>query len=190
MINNPLSFVCLVMLSAATLSAEAESAVDSNELKPPIAEVAVKTQSSAGAAVNQIKSLPAAINNKQPAADAAKTQDAIPPRKSNDTDVNQSCKAFVQEIMLKLPGGAVEITKDYSGKTWLVNGVYAKGIDQVKKEISDALRAEQYQLLHEIPLTADQSRVLVAWQKKDTKLIFLIWKKSEKETGFSWGKTQ
>ena len=190
MINKPLPFICFVMLSAATLSAEAESAVDSNTLKRPPAEVAVQTPSAAGAAANQTFSLPDAIDKKQPAADAAKTQDATPPQKSNESDVNQSSKAFVQEIMLKLPGGAVEITKDYSGKTWLVNGVYAKGIDLVKKEISDALRAEQYQLLHEIPLTADQSRVLVAWQKKDTKLIFLIWKKSEKETGFSWGKAQ
>ena len=190
MTKKTLSFVCLVMLSAATLSAEAESAVDSNALKPTLAEVAVKTPSSAGAAVNQTKSLPDAIDPKRPAADAAKTQDAVPPRKSDETDANQSCKAFVQEIMSKLPGGAVNITKDYSGKTWLVNGVYAKGIDLVKKEISDAMRADRYQLLHEIPLTADQSRVLVAWQKKDTKLIFLIWKKSEKETGFSWGRTQ
>ena len=190
MMNHPLPFVCFVLLSAATLCAEAGSAAKSNPPGRPAADAAVKPRPAAGAAANQAGSLTDAGVGKQPAADAAKERDASPQRKSKETGADQSRKALVQEIMSKLPKGAVAVTTDYSGQTWLVNGVYAKKIDQVKKEISDAMRAQQYQFMHEIPLTADQSRVLVAWNRKDIKLIFMIWKISEKETGFSWGKAQ
>ena len=107
------------------------------------------------------------------------------------TKAELESEVFALEILSKLPpGGTVIGPIDSSGRTWAMSGVYAKPIEQLKKELSDVMRAEQYELLHEIPLTTDQSKLLIAWKKKEIKLIFMLWKKSEGETGFSWGKAK
>ncbi|MBO4491959.1 MAG: hypothetical protein J5944_11435 [Lentisphaeria bacterium] len=107
------------------------------------------------------------------------------------TKAELESEAFALEILSKLPpGGTVIGPIDSSGRTWAMSGVYAKPIEQLKKELSDVMRAEQYELLHEIPLTDDQSKLLIAWKKKEIKLIFMLWKMSDGETGFSWGRSQ
>lgn len=107
------------------------------------------------------------------------------------TDAELKPGTFVHEILSKLPPDGIVIGPiDYSGKSWIMNGVYFKPIGQVKTELADAMRAEEYELMHEIPLTDDQSKILIAWKKKDVKLIFMLWIRSDRETGFSWGRSQ
>ena len=110
--------------------------------------------------------------------------------KEDKKAVEQALKDFSRELMSKMPKNATVTSTDYSGKTWIVSGVYPVPVAQLRKELSESLRAEKYELMHEISLTSDQSKLLIAWKKNDIKLIFMIWKKSDRETGFSWGKSK
>jgi len=113
------------------------------------------------------------------------------PEQRNNADAALESQAFVREILSKLPPDGIVLGPiDYSGKSWIMNGVYFKPIRQVKTELSDVMRAEQYELMHEIPMADDQSKILIAWKKKDVKLIFMLWIRSDRETGFSWGRSQ
>lgn len=125
-----------------------------------------------------------------PSTSSAAASEAAEQMAQKEKEIERETESFARELMAGMPKEAVIRSADYSGKTWVQNGLYPKPFDQVKKEIFACLRAEKYQLLHEIPLTAEQDKVLIAWQKNDVKLVLMLWKETDTTTGFSWGKTK
>ena len=125
-----------------------------------------------------------------PSTSSAAASEAAEQMAQKEKEIERETESFARELMAGMPKDAVIRSADYSGKTWVQNGLYPKPFDQVKKEIFACLRAEKYQLLHEIPLTAEQDKVLIAWQKNDVKLVLMLWKETDTTTGFSWGKTK
>lgn len=121
---------------------------------------------------------------------SAAASEAAAQQTRREKEIERETESFARELMAGMPKEAVIRSADYSGKTWIQNGLYPKPFEQVKKEIYACLRAEKYQLLHEIPLTAEQDKVLIAWRKNDVKLVLMLWKETETTTGFSWGKSK
>lgn len=95
-----------------------------------------------------------------------------------------------QQLSSFLPEGGKVTEKNSSGKTWAMNGVYPMPLPEVLKKFDERLLAGKYQLMHKIPMTPDQSRILAAWKKGNEKLIFMFWKISDEKTGFSWGRVK
>lgn len=95
-----------------------------------------------------------------------------------------------QQLSSFLPEGGKVTERNSSGKTWAMNGVYPMPLPEVLKKFDERLLAGKYQLMHKIPMTPDQSRILAAWKKGNEKLIFMFWKISDEKTGFSWGKVK
>ena len=95
-----------------------------------------------------------------------------------------------QQLSSFLPEGGKVTERNSSGKTWAMNGVYPMPLPEVLKKFDERLLAGKYQLMHKIPTTPDQSRILAAWKKGNEKLIFMFWKISDEKTGFSWGRVK
>ena len=95
-----------------------------------------------------------------------------------------------QQLSSFLPEGGKVTERNSSGKTWARNGVYPMPLPEVLKKFDERLLAGKYQLMHKIPMTPDQSRILAAWKKGNEKLIFMFWKISDEKTGFSWGRVK
>lgn len=95
-----------------------------------------------------------------------------------------------QQLSSFLPEGGKVTERNSSGKTWAMNGVYPMPLPEVLKKFDERLLAGKYQLMHKIPMTPDQSRILAAWKKGNEKLIFMFWKISDEKTGFSWGRVK
>ena len=95
-----------------------------------------------------------------------------------------------QQLSSFLPEGGKVTEKNSSGKTWAMNGVYPMPLPEVLKKFDERLLEGKYQLMHKIPMTPDQSRILAAWKKGNEKLIFMFWKISDEKTGFSWGRVK
>ena len=95
-----------------------------------------------------------------------------------------------QQLSSFLPEGGKVTERNSSGKTWAMNGVYPMPLPEVLKKFDERLLAGKYQLMHKIPMTPDQSRILAAWKKGNKKLIFMFWKISDEKTGFSWGRVK
>ena len=95
-----------------------------------------------------------------------------------------------QQLSSFFPEGGKVTERNSSGKTWAMNGVYPMPLPEVLKKFDERLLAGKYQLMHKIPMTPDQSRILAAWKKGNEKLIFMFWKISDEKTGFSWGRVK
>lgn len=95
-----------------------------------------------------------------------------------------------QQLSSFLPEGGKVTERNSSGKTWAMNGVYPMPLPEVLKKFDERLLAGKYQVMHKIPMTPDQSRILAAWKKGNEKLIFMFWKISDEKTGFSWGRVK
>ena len=109
-----------------------------------------------------------------PPSSSAAASEAAVRMAQRDKEIERETESFARELMAGMPKDAVIRSADYSGRTWVQNGLYPKPFEQVKKEIFACLRAEKYQLLHEIPLTPEQDKVLIAWQKNDVKLVLML----------------